>query len=52
VRLFLQQEDVDDTVRNSEGKEAIDVAKTMEVAQIFQGEWLVLDEQGAESQLV
>ncbi|CEH16313.1 Oxysterol-binding protein [Ceraceosorus bombacis] len=36
VQLFLDQDDVDDTITNNEGKEPMSVAKTLEIAQIFQ----------------
>ncbi|KAN0064494.1 hypothetical protein ACQY0O_002122 [Thecaphora frezii] len=36
VQLLLDQEDIDDTVRNHQGKDALDVARTPETAQLIQ----------------
>lgn len=37
VNLLLNQDDIDDTRRNSEGKDAFDVASSPAIAQVIQG---------------
>ncbi|PWZ02166.1 hypothetical protein BCV70DRAFT_58390 [Testicularia cyperi] len=36
VQLLLEQEEIDDSKRNADGKDALDVSKTSEIAQQFQ----------------